>query len=264
MLIKSDVNFTYSGYLQKLHYANDVIDKEQIQQILLQFKRLSTLSVKLPNSPVFFAIDYNKRQYVFFSNSLGNYRTEQIIEGGLDFMLPLMDKDFFKTYNEKVFPYTLSFLNSIPQSEHSDYVISCNHKIKNTNKEDIDFYQRHTYITSEETGLPTHCIGMALEIGHFKSDAKIILSFEKTNKQTGFTSLIDKKYFFPHKEDSFFTKQERIILQYMTDGLNSKMIAMKLNLSHKTVNSHRENMLRKTNTNNVAQLISFAFRNGII
>jgi len=50
----------------------------------------------------------------------------------------------------------------------------------------------------------------------------------------------------------------------MTDGLNSKMIADKLGLSHKTVNSHRENMLRKTNAKNVVQLVSFAFQNNII
>jgi DNA-binding CsgD family transcriptional regulator len=264
MLIKNNNNFTYSGYLQKIYYANDIIDKEHIQQMLLRFKQLSFLSVKLPNSPVFFAIDYSKRQYIFFSNSLGDYQTEQIIEGGLDFMIPLMHKDFFNMYNEKVFSATLSFLKDIPQSEHADYIISCNHKAKNINNEDIDFYQRYTYITSEETGLPTHCVGMAVDISHFKSDNRITLSFEKTNKQTGFTSLIDKKYFFPHQEDSPFTKQEKIILQYMTDGLNSKMIADKLHLSHKTINNHRENMLRKANANNVVQLVSFAFRNNII
>ena len=264
MLVKNDNNYTYNGYLQKIYYANDVVDKEHIQEMLLQFKQLSILSVKLPNSPVFFAIDYSKRQYIFFSNSLGDYQSEQIIEGGLDFMIPLLRKDFFKMYNEKVFPTTLSFLKDIPQSEHADYIISCNHKIKNTHKEDIDFYQRYTNITSKETGLPTHCVGMAVDISHFKSDNKITLSFEKVNKQTGLTSLIDKKYFFPHQEDGFFTKQEKIILQYLTDGLNSKMIADKLDLSHKTVNSHRENMLRKANANNVVQLVSFAFKNNII
>jgi len=200
MVIKRDINFTYNGYLQNLQYANEITDKEYIHQLLLQFKQLSNLSIVLPNAPLFFAIDYSNRQYLFFSNSLGNYPAQEIIEGGLDFTLPLMDKDFYKIYNENVFPTVLSFLRNIPQPEHSYYIVSCNHRIKGIDKKDINFYQRYTYITSKETGLPTQCIGMAVDISHFKNDDQITLSFEKTN----IFFLIRRTVFSPNKKRSFY------------------------------------------------------------
>jgi DNA-binding NarL/FixJ family response regulator len=105
---------------------------------------------------------------------------------------------------------------------------------------------------------------MAIDISHLKKDNEIILSCEKRNKETGVIDLVEKKYFYPHYGDSFFTKQEKTILQYMTDGLNSKMIAFKLELSLKTIETHRSNMLRKTNSKNIVELIMFAVRNKML
>ena len=77
MAIKTDINFTYNGYLQKLHYANDVVDKEQIQQMLLPFQQAAaSLEFMLPIAPILFAIDYTKQQYNFFSNSLGEHEAQ--------------------------------------------------------------------------------------------------------------------------------------------------------------------------------------------
>jgi DNA-binding CsgD family transcriptional regulator len=264
MVTAGDFNFTYSDYLQKANYIKESIDKKNIEDILSNFKQLSSLSSNAPYSPIYFAIDYVKRKYLFFSNSLGNYKSEEIIEGGLDFMIPLMHPDFFKIYNEKIFPATISLLRTIPQPEHSDYIFSCNHKIINANKQCTDFYQRYTYVTSEDTGLPSICIGMAIDISHFRLDNRITLSLEKANKETGITDVMEKRIFYPVREDFLFTNQEKIILQYIAEGLTSKLIGEKLNISSKTVSSHRENMLRKTKVINVAQLISFAFNNKII
>jgi DNA-binding NarL/FixJ family response regulator len=52
--------------------------------------------------------------------------------------------------------------------------------------------------------------------------------------------------------------RELEILQLVADGFSSKQVAEKLYLSEFTVNTHRRNMLRKTNQPNVAGLISMA------
>lgn len=51
------------------------------------------------------------------------------------------------------------------------------------------------------------------------------------------------------------------ILKLVADGLSSKQVADKLFLSELTVNTHRRNMLKKTNQPNVAALVSFAKQN---
>jgi DNA-binding NarL/FixJ family response regulator len=61
-----------------------------------------------------------------------------------------------------------------------------------------------------------------------------------------------------------FSKREADILMYLKLGKSSKEIADRLSLKENTINSYREDMLRKTKTNNVAELISYAYKNGVL
>lgn len=61
-----------------------------------------------------------------------------------------------------------------------------------------------------------------------------------------------------------FNKREAQILLLLKLGRSSKEISVSLNLTEYTVNSYREAMLKKTNTGNVAHLISYAYENGIL
>jgi two-component system, NarL family, nitrate/nitrite response regulator NarL len=51
------------------------------------------------------------------------------------------------------------------------------------------------------------------------------------------------------------------ILKLVAEGLSSKHVADKLFLSELTVNTHRRNMLKKTNQPNVAALVNYAKQN---
>lgn len=83
--------------------------------------------------------------------------------------------------------------------------------------------------------------------------------------------LAGKKIFpFPVKELEALEKdgktgvlsdREIEILKLVADGLSSKQVADKLFLSELTVNTHRRNMLKKTNQPNVAALVNFAKQN---
>lgn len=54
------------------------------------------------------------------------------------------------------------------------------------------------------------------------------------------------------------------ILQYISIGNSSKQIADELELSVKTVDNHRQSMLKKTNTKSTAELVNYAIRSGYI
>lgn len=59
-------------------------------------------------------------------------------------------------------------------------------------------------------------------------------------------------------------KREAEILLLLKMGRSSKEIAEKLNLKENTINSYREEMLQKTKTKNVAELIAYAYENGLL
>ena len=60
------------------------------------------------------------------------------------------------------------------------------------------------------------------------------------------------------------TKREKQILKLVVDGLTSKDMAKKLNLSPRTVDHHRSNLLKKFRMKNSVDLVNYAVRNGYI
>ncbi len=61
-----------------------------------------------------------------------------------------------------------------------------------------------------------------------------------------------------------FTTRELEIMRFTCTGKVVKEIAVALNLSTGSVETYRKDLLRKTNTKNVAELVTFAHRNGLL
>jgi len=60
------------------------------------------------------------------------------------------------------------------------------------------------------------------------------------------------------------TKREKEIMVLISRGYDSFNISEKLHISIKTVNNHRQNILRKTKTDNTTQAVLYAKRVGLI
>ncbi len=60
------------------------------------------------------------------------------------------------------------------------------------------------------------------------------------------------------------TSREREVIQLLAEGRTSKEVAVELNLSVKTAETHRTNLMRKLDLHSVADLTRYAVRNGIV
>jgi len=60
------------------------------------------------------------------------------------------------------------------------------------------------------------------------------------------------------------TGREREVIQLLAEGKTSKEVAVTLNLSVKTAETHRTNLMRKLGLHSVADLTRYAVRNGIV
>jgi DNA-binding NarL/FixJ family response regulator len=60
------------------------------------------------------------------------------------------------------------------------------------------------------------------------------------------------------------TAREREITQLLAEGKSSKEVASLLNLSTKTVETHRSNIMRKLNLHSIRDLVVYAIKNNII
>jgi len=66
------------------------------------------------------------------------------------------------------------------------------------------------------------------------------------------------------KFSSALSPRERQVLQLIAEGNNTKEIAFSLNLSTKTVEAHRRQIMTKLNINNIADLVKYAIKEGFI
>ncbi|MBI5588318.1 MAG: response regulator transcription factor [Deltaproteobacteria bacterium] len=67
-----------------------------------------------------------------------------------------------------------------------------------------------------------------------------------------------------HDPYDSLSQREREILKLIADGATSKEVAEKLFISVSTVKSHRNNIMKKLNVNEMASLVKIAIRKGIV
>jgi DNA-binding CsgD family transcriptional regulator len=265
MKFKSSQEFTYLGYLHNTWYDKHETDEQEIFPLFQQFKQLAGPVMGL--MPMFFVLDYSCKKYSVFTESIKHilgYDARELLECGIEFTLQIIQPDFFKTLDQKAFPATLDFLKKVPQHDHGNYVFSFNSQFRTHDGKYINTLQKSIYLTAQDTGLPRYCIGMVTDINAYKKDSVMIHQVEKFDAASNTFNIEERNYFYPFAEDALLTKQEKNIVKYIADGLSSKMIADKLKISENTITNHRVNMMRKTNTKNVAQLIAFVAKNHII
>jgi DNA-binding NarL/FixJ family response regulator len=63
---------------------------------------------------------------------------------------------------------------------------------------------------------------------------------------------------------SALTSREREVVQLLAEGKSTKQVACHLNLSVKTAETHRSNIMRKLGLHSVSELVLYAVRNSIV
>jgi DNA-binding NarL/FixJ family response regulator len=66
------------------------------------------------------------------------------------------------------------------------------------------------------------------------------------------------------RPQSPLTKRERVVIQLVAEGYSSKKIAKLLNITRRTVDTHRFNIRSKLNLFKIADLVRYAVRNKIV
>jgi DNA-binding NarL/FixJ family response regulator len=67
-----------------------------------------------------------------------------------------------------------------------------------------------------------------------------------------------------HKELRRLTGREREVVQLLAEGRSNKEVGVALNISVKTAETHRANIMHKIDSHSVADLVRYAIRNHII
>ncbi len=66
------------------------------------------------------------------------------------------------------------------------------------------------------------------------------------------------------KRPNSLTDRELEVLTLVAEGMTNRQIALKLNISIKTVQTHRANLMDKLNLHDRTELVRYAIRRGLI
>jgi DNA-binding CsgD family transcriptional regulator len=191
------------------------------------------------------------------NNVLGYQAETFTIEKLLNAIHP-EDQVWFSNFEKE----TAAFLTKLPIEQVFDYKIQYDLRVRCAD----DQYKRLLFqvvtIQQYADGGIQRTLSLFTDITHLKEKGNPVLSFVNIIGGTSYINVSPGKKLIPYKE--VLSKREKEILQYIIAGKLNKEIAEILFISKQTVDTHRKNMLIKTNSKNSGELIGKAISNGWI
>ena len=196
----------------------------------------------------------------------------QLFRDGLKFLLSGWDfvDDVFVSENgdeflkniESMLPDVVLMDIEMPGTNGIDTTISCLEKHPDIKVIALSMYGNENYYTGM---IDAGAKGFLLKNSRFEDVQRAITEVINGNNYfspeilNGIVRNLSKKKTSP--DNSELTAREIEVLYNICKGLSNQEIANNLNLSKRTVDKHRENILLKTQSGNTAQMVVYAIKN---
>ncbi|WP_353123419.1 LuxR C-terminal-related transcriptional regulator [Dysgonomonas capnocytophagoides] len=223
------------------------------RKVIIEFSKMSQGCI--------FMVDVFKNRYDFASDNfsqLFGYNAasiENIKEQG-----DLLEERIHPKDKIQLLEYQIEhgqFIYSLPSAERNNYQQIFQLRMLDASGQYINVISRHQVIQTDRNGKAWIILG----IMDISPDQQLTEKVKRTviNRKTG--EIIVSPLILTEKR---LTLRERDVLLLIHQGLLSKEIADKLNISIYTVNNHRKNILSKLNVDNVIEAINMARDYGIL
>jgi DNA-binding CsgD family transcriptional regulator len=217
-------------------------------------------------SSVVFLIDYRSMGFPFMGTNVREilgHPLEAYDEGGLEFSLH--NNQDFAYLNREIFEDRAAFMADDPGEDLQKIRFSMGFRYRDAAGKFRHILQRHTLTELTDGANPGGILGFCWDMTAQSPRARIFHQIERFDalRQQWETAVL-KEYFPEVEEGKLLSKRELEILKWALEGLPSKQIADRLYISIHTVNNHRKNMLRKTNSQNMVEVAQYAMRYGLL
>jgi len=209
----------------------------------------------------FFLCDISNARFTYVSPGISKVLGYTPEETTVEFLLSKIhpeDQPVFLN-NEKAVGH---FFRKLHNHQIPKYKIRYDFRMMNSNGKYIRLLQQVMTVQYDDDNNVLMTLGVHTDISHLKKDSTSILSFIGMEGEPSYFDVnVEKAYPVGNK---LFTKRETEILKLLLQGEQSAGIAKKLFLSTHTVNTHRKNILAKTNTKSTVELAIKVLNEGLI
>ncbi|NQU64210.1 MAG: response regulator [SAR324 cluster bacterium] len=198
-----------------------------------------------------------ERWYSAILKSLG----EAVITVGMNFSILYLNSEAEKIFGVKrsdIVGRSLSDLGTINQNKEPIELVDMVKSIINHNSPIRKSYLQ--YQRNNESYILDLCITSIQNEDNLTMGAALIFS-DKTNQASMSVELVSKEADLAKAQNmvlQLLTLRERQVLQQIVDGQTTKEIAVNLDISPRTVEFHRYNLMRKLNVQDIPSLVRHA------
>lgn len=241
------------------NYSDTIID--QIFENKHTFKKSKAIrslkKITLNNKEFCYILDLNQNKIISHRNidKVLGYENNEI---DLNFIFDQSHPDDANTVNRVAKAVTSFFLNTSTKSKHNSS-LQIGFRIRKKDQSYIKVIKHSSPFKIDSRGNISQLLIKITDVNFLK--CKICTCWDFNSED------VDIEQFKKHVYSSyanFFTRREVEIITAINEGLTSAMIAEKFYISKHTVSTHRKNILNKSATKGVEELISFCKRIGIL
>ncbi|MBS1734563.1 MAG: response regulator transcription factor [Bacteroidetes bacterium] len=162
--------------------------------------------------------------------------------------------------------YWARFYLGVPVEKRSGLRPTIYIRMKNTQQLYSWFMVQYISHLFDHSGNLVYAFTLSTDISHIKTEGEAMMSILDIENETCHLFYCSEAQQVTESKENVqgITVREMEVLKFLSTGLSSKQIARELGLSTKTVDNHRQNMLRKTNTKNTGELVAFGINMGFI
>ena len=245
--------------------SREFVSKKETELAELDLNEL-TNSIFTNGPFYYFIIDFSKMKINYISPSVKDIHgfdpDKVVLQDILNEIHP-DDMAFVSKAEDAVWDLIFNKINS---ASNKKYKVSYCFRLKTSDGTYQLFHHQSMILTTDENGKIGKALNIHTNINH--------ITTQNTNKVSAIGMFGEPSYMdislVPGEENvlssqqMLLTKREIEVVKLLTAGLTSVEIADKLCISINTVNTHRKNIIQKSNCKSVAQLIIKCITEGVI
>lgn len=230
--------------------------------------KLMELDQYIPHSSTFFCItNTTTRSFEYVSKNFHpctGLDTHEMLQKGMTYWWEHMHPDEMHLWLQSLNDLMQFTMSEIEVLDRKKISYTWNYRIKMQDGNYRPVLQHTTPMYFDEEGKPVIGLAHYSLLPMINSALPIQASAKMLNSSGEYETIYFKTYSVQKLIADQITYRERDIIRLVSFGYNTDEIAEKLFISANTVNSHRRNILKKTNCKNTSELVARSIREGMI
>ena len=213
----------------------------------------------------YYVLNFDTYNMNFVHPNISKILGLQPVQFSLDTLFDIMHPDDLDKMHQKELKATHFLLKNIPLEDIPHYKVSYLMRLRHTNGTYKTILHQAKTLAISGNGKIQQVITVHTDVTYLNVPFDHKISFISEKRPSYYSIETDTSFEVINTSlKAIITKREIEIIQRISEGKNASEIAESLILSIHTINTHKKNILKKTQCNNTAELMAKCLQEGII